>query len=119
MKNKFGLLDSDLEAIVSVLRNYAQVERAYIFGSRAKGNFKNGSDVDIALKGDELDFDTVNQISYFLNEETNMPYKFDVLNYHYIKEPELVIHIDRVGVEVFKRKKVSNTTPKRSNRKIG
>jgi predicted nucleotidyltransferase len=79
------------------------VERAYIFGSRAKGNFKNGSDVDLALKGDKLDFDTLSKISYFLNEETNMPYKFDVLNYHAVKEPDLLIHIDRVGIEVFRQ----------------
>lgn len=101
MKNKFGLLDSDLEAILSVLSNYAQVEKAYIFGSRAKGNYKNGSDVDIAMKGEGINFGTVSQISYFLNEETNMPYKFDVLNYHSIKEAELLMHIDRVGVEIY------------------
>jgi predicted nucleotidyltransferase len=103
MKNKFGLLDTDLEAIVSLLSNHAKVERAYIFGSCAKGNFKNGSDVDLALKGDKLDFDTLSKISYFLNEETNMPYKFDVLNYHAVKEPDLLIHIDRVGIEVFRQ----------------
>ena len=103
MKNKFGLLDADVEAIVSVLRNHTNVEQAYIFGSRAKGNFKKGSDVDLALKGEKLDFDTVSQISYLLNEETNMPYKFDVLNYHTIKEPDLLLHIDRVEVQVYKR----------------
>lgn len=56
MKNKFGLFDNDLETIVSVLSQYNKVDKAYIFGSRAKGNFKNGSDIDIALKGTELDF---------------------------------------------------------------
>ncbi len=103
MKNKFGLLDADVEAISGVLSNHPKVEKAYIFGSRAKGNFKNGSDVDIALKGDKMDFDTVSQISYLLNEETNMPYKFDVLNYNAVKEPDLLVHIDRVGIEVYSR----------------
>ena len=106
MNNKFGLLDSDVEAIVSVLSNHAKVERAYIFGSRAKGDFKNGSDLDLALKGDEMDFDTVSQVSYLLNEETNMPYKFDVLNYHSTKEPDLIKHIDRVDIEIYQRSKV-------------
>ncbi|WP_339704386.1 nucleotidyltransferase domain-containing protein [Algoriphagus aquimarinus] len=109
MNNKFGLLDADIESIVSVLSNHAEVEKAYIFGSRAKGNYRTGSDVDLALKGEKLDFETVSQISYLLNEETNMPYKFDVLNYHSIKEPELLVHIDRIGVEVFKRKKVGSS----------
>ncbi|REG87060.1 nucleotidyltransferase domain-containing protein [Algoriphagus antarcticus] len=103
MKNKFGLLDADVEAISGVLSNHPKVEKAYIFGSRAKGNFKNGSDVDIALKGDKMDFDTVSQISYLLNEETNMPYKFDVLNYNAVKESDLLVHIDRVGIEVYSR----------------
>ncbi len=103
MRNKLGLLDKDLKTILSVLNQHSKVEKAIIFGSRAKGNFKNGSDVDIALQGEDLDFDTVSQISYSLNEETNMPYKFDILNYHSIKEPALIDHIDRIGIEIFRR----------------
>lgn len=105
MKNKFGLLDSDIQTIVQILSKYPQVEQAYLFGSRAKGNFKNGSDVDIALKGAELDFDTLTQISYWLNEETSMPYIFDVLIYHSINELSLKDHIDRVGIEIYSLQK--------------
>ncbi len=101
MKNKLGLLDTDMEAIVSVLSQQPKVEKAFVFGSRANGNFKNGSDIDLALKGVDLDFDTLSQISYQLNEETKMPYKFDVLNYYTIKEPSLKDHIDRVGAEIY------------------
>lgn len=101
MKNSFGLLDADMEAIVSVLRREPSVEKALIFGSRAKGNFRNGSDIDLALKGENLDFNTVSQISYQLNEETAMPYKFDVVNYHSLNEPALIEHIDRAGIEFY------------------
>lgn len=69
-----------------------------IFGSRAKGNYKPGSDVDIALRGENITLNTVNKISFALNEESNMPYQFDVLNYHSIREPALCEHIDRVGI---------------------
>lgn len=103
MKNSFGLLDEDMEAIAAVLSQEPKVEQAFIFGSRAKGNFRNGSDVDLALKGEELDFNTISRISYQLNEETTMPYQFDVLNYHTIKEPALIKHIDRAGIEFFRR----------------
>lgn len=103
MKNKFGLFDADMDTIISVLSQQPKVEKAYLFGSRAKGNFKNGSDIDLALKGADLDFNTLSQISYQLNEETTMPYKFDVLNYHTIKEPDLKDHIDRVGIELYSR----------------
>ncbi len=107
MKNKFGLLESDMTSMVEVISNHQQVDQAFIFGSRAKGNFR-ASDVDLALKGKNLDFETVSKISYILNEETLMPYKFDVVYYHRIQEPELIDHIDRVGIEVFNRKKESH-----------
>lgn len=103
MKNNFGLLATDIETIISILNRQPKVENACIFGSRAKGNFKKGSDVDIVLKGTGLDFDTLSQISYWLNEETDMPYKFDILNYHSITEPALKEHIDRVGIEFYRR----------------
>ncbi|GMQ30104.1 nucleotidyltransferase domain-containing protein [Algoriphagus confluentis] len=109
MKNKFGLLESDLTSIVEVISRHQQVDQAFIFGSRAKGNFRPGSDVDLALKGKNLDFETASKIGYILNEETLMPYKFDVVNYHSIQEPELINHIDRVGIEVFNRKKESHS----------
>lgn len=103
MKNKFGLLDADIHVIVSILSKQSKVDAAYIFGSRAKGNFKNGSDIDLALKGRDLDFNNLSQISYELNEETKMPYKFDLLNYHTIQEPALQDQIDRVGIELYNR----------------
>jgi predicted nucleotidyltransferase len=99
--NKFGLLEKDIEEILAVLKKFPKVEKAIVFGSRAKGNFKNGSDVNIALKGKDLDFETISDLSYLLNEETQMPYKFDVLNYHGIQEPYLKNHIDRIGIKLY------------------
>src|ERR1043166_6391180 len=101
--DKFGLKHDDLQTIISILEQQPCIEEALIFGSRSKGNFKPGSDVDIALKGRQLDFKIVSCISFLLNEETSMPYKFDVLNYHDIKNKDLVEHIDRVGTRFYKR----------------
>jgi len=103
MKNKFGLLDSDLDEIQGVLQNQPKVEKAWIFGSRAKGSYKTGSDVDIALIGTDLDFETISQISYLLNEETNMPYKFDVVNVETLNEPALKDHIRRIGISFYEK----------------
>jgi uncharacterized protein len=108
MNKKFGLLKSDLDAIRIELQNHSTVESAYIFGSRAKGNFKNGSDVDIALKGAGLNFEIINQISYYLNEETNMPYKFDVLDYNSLQKKELKEHIDSVGIKIYNKAITTN-----------
>ena len=98
-----GLSQNDLQAICVVLESIPAVELAMVFGSRAKGVFKLGSDVDLALKGELLSFEQVSKISYLLNEETLMPYQFDVLHYETINSPELVEHIDRVGVIVFQK----------------
>lgn len=103
MKNKFGLFNKDVEIIISVLSKQPKVDKAYLFGSRVKGNYKNGSDIDLALKGRDLDFNIINEISYLLNEETQLPYKFDVLNYHTINEPDLKDHIDRLGIELYRK----------------
>jgi len=98
MNSAFGLENNDLEIIISVLKRYQAVATASIFGSRAKGNFRNSSDVDIVLKGDSLNAEIVSGISYQLNEETTLPYKFDIINYHSLNNIQLKEHIDRVGI---------------------
>ena len=103
--SRFGLRESDLQNIAEILSRSGKVEEAILFGSRAKGNYRNGSDVDLALKGD-LDLKSVAQLSYFLNGETLMPYKFDIIDYSHIKNNDLKEHIDRVGITIYSK---SNT----------
>jgi predicted nucleotidyltransferase len=100
----FGLRDNDIEQIVSLLQQFPEVVEACIFGSRAKGNYKNGSDVDIALKGENLNYRTISRISAFLNEETLMPYKFDVINFNDLTNADLLNHINRVGQKFYEAK---------------
>ena len=107
MKNKLGLVEGDLQSVVSVLIQFPEVELASVFGSRAKGNYKNGSDLDIAIKGKQLSFMIVARINSILNEETSMPYRFDVLNYETITNNELKEHIDRVGLVIYNKNNAS------------
>ena len=97
---RFGLKFGDLAAIIQVLQKYPEIEEAIIFGSRAKGNYKNGSDIDIALKGN-INSATLSNCKFILDEETLLPYMFDVLDYNQLKNEELKSHIDRVGVVVY------------------
>ena len=102
----FGFQSGELDNIIDVISSFAEVEEAAIFGSRALGNFKNGSDVDLSLKGN-IGKIYLN-ISYILNEETLMPYKFDVLWYKEIRNLKLKEHIDKFGKAIYLRNKRQN-----------
>ncbi len=86
----FGLKSSEIEIIKKELSKIG-IKKSIVFGSRAIGREKRGSDVDIAIVGDEL------KANYILNEETNLPYYFDVINLEKITNKELLEHIKRVG----------------------
>jgi len=98
--DQFGLRESDLKSIIKILEQFDNISEAILFGSRAKGNYRHGSDVDIALKGD-IDFRTITRLSYLLNQESLMPYKFDLINYSRTHHQDLKDHIDRVGIPIY------------------
>lgn len=99
----YGLKASDLDVISEIFERFPDVESAWVYGSRALGTQKQGSDVDIALKGKDISRDTVVKISALLNEESPLPYHFDITNYHTIKNVQLKEHIDRVGVMLYEK----------------
>jgi len=92
----FGLKESDLQRIIDVLRKYPEVKEARIYGSRAIGNYKPGSDIDISLMGN-VSWETTCQISAELNEHLPLPYEFDITAYVSITYPPLKEHIDQYG----------------------
>jgi predicted nucleotidyltransferase len=99
----FGISKKSYLLIVDVLKSYPEVEAAIIFGSRAKGNYKNGSDIDLALIGESLNSKVILDIAGILNEGISIPYHVDVVNYHSISTQELKEHIDRVGKEFYRK----------------
>jgi type I restriction enzyme, S subunit len=99
---KFGLDDITIEAIQKVFENYSKVDEVMVFGSRAKGNYKEGSDIDLTVKGNNITLNDILSLGGNL-EDLNLPYKFDLLDYSTIKEKALVEHIDRVGIQFYKR----------------
>lgn len=100
---EFGLEKEDIDLIIRSVKKFSDVNEAIIFGSRAMGNYKPASDIDIALKGD-LQFGTTGSISTFLNDEAPaFPYKVDVINYDLISNVELKKHIDTLGKSIYKK----------------
>lgn len=91
----------ELEIITSVLAHFESLYEAAIFGSRAKGNSRPGSDVDLSIKG--CTYSEIVTISMKLNEETILPYFFDVVAFETIKNDQLIDHINRVGKVIYKK----------------
>jgi len=100
---KFGLRDEDLDNIITTMQQFPEIEKAAIFGSRVKGNYKPGSDVDIAIWGNDVSFSTLSRLHAILEEESPMPYFFDIVDYSHLNHQELKNHIDRAGIVFFTR----------------
>ena len=100
---KHGLKQRDINNITKALQQVPEVEEVMLFGSRAKGKYKPGADVDLAIKGKKVSYSVVSRLSFLLNEEYALPYFFDVVHYEKITEPKLVEHIDRVGKIIYQK----------------
>ena len=102
IKTQFGIDKSDIKNIVAILKENNKVQKIILFGSRAKSTHSNGSDIDIALKGNNLNTNDVLSLSVEL-DELDLPYKIDLVIYDRIEEKSLKEHIDRAGVVLFER----------------
>lgn len=101
-KNTFGLTARDLETITTILNSFSDVREVYIFGSRAKGTDKPGSDIDLAVMNEGVGLNTIMNIKSALTEST-LPYNTDVVNYPTLENSDLKEHIDRVGKLIYKK----------------
>ncbi len=104
MTTRFGLKETTIEKICGVLARYPQVEQAILYGSRAKGNYKNGSDIDLTLRGGA---DLTVPVLYKIMGELDdllLPYTIDLSIFHDISDPDVVDHIRRVGVTFYEKK---------------
>ena len=93
---EFGLPPATLEAIRRILAEEPAVKKAVIYGSRAKGTYRPGSDIDLTLFGDGLDVDILGRIATRLHESP-IPYQVDLSIFELIDHAGLREHIQRVG----------------------
>jgi len=99
---EFGLSDQTCATVRQILAGYPQIEKAVLYGSRAKGNYKNGSDIDLTLMGAALDHRLLMSIASAL-DDSDIPYTVDLSLFQHIDNPALREHIERVG-QVFYEK---------------
>ncbi len=106
MSQRFGLEAVTIAKICAVFARYPQVEKAVIFGSRAKGNYKPGSDIDLSLYGDAgLTREVLYQIMAEI-DDLLLPYTIDLSIFHALSDPDFIGHIQRVGVVFYEKKSV-------------
>lgn len=94
--NCFGLTERDMVTIENILRKYPSISLIHIFGSRAKGIHKYGSDIDLAIRKTSLSEKEISKVKSDF-EESSLPYTIDLVNYDNLENFDLKEHIDRVG----------------------
>ncbi len=106
MTLRFGLKETTIEKLCNVFAKYPPIDKAVIYGSRAKGNYKNGSDIDLTLHGGA---DLTMNIMYKILDEIDdllLPYTIDLSIFHTLKDPDFIDHIQRVGLTFYEKEKV-------------
>ncbi len=98
-----GLRDTDIKSIRAAIARFPEVRKAVLFGSRARGDFRRGSDVDLAIWGDEdvSLMKTRRELGAWLNEESSMPYFFDVLEFARLSDEGLQREIEKHSIVLY------------------
>lgn len=97
---ELGLSQATLDKLNSVFSQHKAISSVVIYGSRAKGNYRPGSDIDLTIKGDELEFAELMQIESQI-DDLFLPYTADLSQYAQLNNIDLVEHIDRVGMVIY------------------
>lgn len=100
----WGLRPADIKALQNQFSKFPAIDTVIIYGSRAKGNYKPGSDIDLTLLGDEVSFQELAQLSDLI-DDLLLPYQVDLSLYREITNDDLLDHINRVGVTFYTGKK--------------
>lgn len=99
---KYGLKESVLGSIIDVFARYPKIDKVLLYGSRVKGNYKKGSDIDLALVGEDINIQDLHKILLEL-DELYLPYGFDLVIFEKIKNEDLVGHINRLGTAIYQK----------------
>ncbi|MBL7671414.1 MAG: nucleotidyltransferase domain-containing protein [Bdellovibrionaceae bacterium] len=102
MSDQFGLSQEKIQKINSVFQSHPLIEKVVLYGSRAKGNYKPGSDIDLTISAPEM---TLSELLKIENEidDLLLPNKVDLSLIHKIDNQNLIDHIQRVGVVFYSK----------------
>lgn len=101
---KTGLSDETVIKMNTVFHRHSLIEKVILYGSRAKGNFKRGSDIDLTIVAPKMELTELLKIANEL-DDLLLPYKIDLSLYHQIDDPDVLEHIRIVGLSFFEQSK--------------
>lgn len=99
----FGLRDHDIERLHQIFDSHDSIQRVILYGSRAKGNYRPNSDIDLTLVGSDLDSRLLSILEQDL-DDLLLPYQIDLSILSAIENPDLKDHIERVGQVLYERR---------------
>lgn len=102
MKN-YGISERSFHLLLKTFLSFPEIDEVLLFGSRAKGNFRTGSDIDLAIKGKNVGPDLILKLKSIFNERLPIPYEVDVVGYENLDNKSLQEHIDRAGVVIYNK----------------
>lgn len=100
MAEDIGLTNEEMQKLIAVLSAQPSIEKAIVYGSRAKGTNRKFSDVDLTLVGKDLSHSDLNQIALKI-DDLLLPYEFDLSLYSSLTNKNLLQHIERVGKVIY------------------
>lgn len=101
VKQPYGLPPYVFEQLKAVFRARPRIERVVLYGSRAKGNYRKGSDIDLCLEGQALEVADLLKLDAQI-DDLLLPWKVDLSLKHMIDNANLLAHIERVGVPIYR-----------------
>ncbi|MDR2117590.1 MAG: nucleotidyltransferase domain-containing protein [Planctomycetaceae bacterium] len=101
----FGLKQQYIDAICACFADFPAIQEVVIYGSRAKGNYKNGSDIDLTIIDDNLSWSDIAYLENML-DDLMLPYKFDLSLKRKITNSDLIDRINRVGQTFYRKSKI-------------
>ena len=111
----YGFTDEGRKWMDEIFFSIPHIEKVILYGSRAKGNFREFSDVDIILIGDKLTHDDLLEL-YDKLYESDLPYKYDISIFSKLEDKDFIEHIKRVGKFIFSRAECATDVPLASDK---
>ena len=103
--SQYGLKESTIEKIIAVFAAVPEIEQVVLYGSRAQGSFKKGSDIDLVIRGESVNLSQLLKLENQL-DDLLLPYTIDLSLQHQISNPELLDHINQVSKLLYEASKM-------------